>query len=294
LDIPKKGPVSPNIEKELKERIKSIGFIDYFVVSKNGFINFFLKDEFVLRSLKEIYSKNFLNYINYGADKKINVEFVSANPTGPLHIAHIRGAVFGDVLCSLYTKTGFHVTREYYVNDAGSQIDKLSNSLLKRYLQLFDKKIELEEDEYPGEYLIDIAKKINSTNSLKKLKDQAIVFDDKNMLNWLINSDACVAIVPYSLCSKYLKIDPRLSLVFPSQGVPLMWHFILSRSKLKNQILIKWIKSLENKSMVDKLVSEGWYLPFNSDYLQNKYKSEIYPIAGPLKNVGIIVGLSLL
>ena len=84
-----------------------------------------------------------------------------------------------------------------------------------------------------------IARKINSSNSIKKLKDQAMVFDDKNMLNWLINSDACVAIVPYSLCSKYLKIDPRLSLVFPSQGVPLMWHFILSRSNLKNQTLIK-------------------------------------------------------
>ena len=126
-----------------------------------------------------------------------------------------------------------------------------------------------------------IAQKINSSNSLKKLKSQAMLFDDKNMLNWLINSDACVAIVPYSLCSKYLKIDPRLSLVFPSQGVPLMWHFLLSRSNLNNGILIKWIKSLENKSTVDKLVSEGWYLPFNSDYLQSKYKSEMFPNSGP-------------
>ena len=131
--------------------------------------------------------------------------------------------------------------------------------------------------------IFSISKKINSSNSLKKLKNQAMVFDDKNMLNWLINSDACVAIVPYSLCPKYLKIDPRLSLVFPSQGVPLMWHFILSRSNLKNEILIKWIKSLETQSTVDKLVSEGWYLPFNSDYVQSKYKSGIYPISGPTK-----------
>ena len=131
--------------------------------------------------------------------------------------------------------------------------------------------------------ILSIAKKINSSNSLKKLKKQAMLFDDKNMLNWLINSDACVAIVPYSFCSKLLKIDPRLSLVFPNQGVPLMWHFILSRSNLNNAILIKWIKSLENKSKVDKLVSQGWYLPFNIDYLQSKYKSEIYPISGPSK-----------
>ena len=131
--------------------------------------------------------------------------------------------------------------------------------------------------------ILSIAKKINSSSSLKKLKSQAMLFDDKNMLNWLINSDASVAIVPYSLCSKYLKIDPRLSLVFPIEGVPLMWHFLLSRSNLNNEILIKWIKSLENKSIVDKLVSQGWYLPFNSDYLQTKYKSEMSPISGPSK-----------
>ena len=158
-----------NIEKEINDRIKLIEFIDHFSISKNGFINFFLKDEFIFKSLKEIYNKNFLNNINYGQDKKINVEFISANPTGPLHIAHIRGAVFGDVLSSLYVKTGFNVTREYYVNDAGSQIDKLSHSLLKRYLQLFDKKIELEEDEYPGEYIIDIAKKIKNEDGDKWL-----------------------------------------------------------------------------------------------------------------------------
>jgi hypothetical protein len=131
--------------------------------------------------------------------------------------------------------------------------------------------------------LISIAKKINSSNSLKKLKSQAMLFDDKNMLNWLINSDACVAIIPYSLCAKYLKIDPRLSLVFPSQGVPLMWHFLLSRSNLNNVVLTNWIKSLEKQSTVNKLVSQGWYLPFKSDYLQSKYKSDNYHISGPSK-----------
>ena len=129
--------------------------------------------------------------------------------------------------------------------------------------------------------LMSIAEKINTSNSLKKLKSQAMLFDDENMLNWLINSDACVAIVPFSLCSKYLKVDQRLSLAFPSQGVPLMWHFLLSRSDLNNAKLTDWIKSFEKKSVVDKLVSQGWYLPFNSDYLQSKYKSELLPISGP-------------
>jgi len=129
--------------------------------------------------------------------------------------------------------------------------------------------------------LLSIAKKINSSDSLRKLKSQAMFFEDKNMLNWLVNSDACVAIAPYSLCAKYLKIDPRLSLVFPNQGVPLMWHFLLSRSNVDNAILIKWINSLENKSIVDKLSSQGWYLPFNNDYVQSKYNSKISTILGP-------------
>ena len=161
-----------DIEKELNKRIKSIEFIDRILISKNGFINFFLKNDFVFKKLNEIYNKDFLKYINYGDGKKINVEFVSANPTGPVHIAHIRGAVFGDVLSSLYSKTGYNVFREYYVNDAGSQIDKLSNSLFKRYLQLFDKKIELTEDEYPGQYLIDIAKKIKNQDHDKWLNSK--------------------------------------------------------------------------------------------------------------------------
>ena len=118
----------------------------------------------------------------------------------------------------------------------------------------------------------------------KDWKKEKINFENirlQKTSNVIFNSDAVVAIVPYSLCSKYLKIDPRLSLVFPSQGVPLMWHFLLSRSNLNNAILIKWIKSLENKSIVDKLVSQGWYLPFNSIYIQSKYKSKTPPILGP-------------
>jgi len=131
--------------------------------------------------------------------------------------------------------------------------------------------------------LISIAEKINSSDALAKLKSQAMLFDDQNILNWLINSEACVAIVPYSLCSKYLKIDPRLSIVFPKQGVPLIWYFVLSRSNLSSEILIDWIQSLERKSTVDKLSSEGWYIPFNTNYIQSKYKAEMNHTSGPSK-----------
>ena len=129
--------------------------------------------------------------------------------------------------------------------------------------------------------LLSIAEKLNASNALSKLKRQAMLFDDQNNLNWLINSDACVAILPYSLCSKYLKIDSRLSLVFPKQGVPLMWHFVLSRSNQKNAILIDWVEALESKSIGDKLLSQGWYLPFKKADSQRVHISKNSETSGP-------------
>ena len=93
--------------------------------------------------------------------------------------------------------------------------------------------------------MISISKKISAKNSLNKLKAQAMFFEDKNSINWLINSQASVAIIPFSLCEKYLRFDSRLSVVFPNKGVPLMWNFLLTKSKINNRILFDWIKSLE-------------------------------------------------
>ena len=91
--------------------------------------------------------------------------------------------------------------------------------------------------------IMSISKKISAKDSLSKLKGQAMLFDDQNSINWLLNSHANVAIIPYSQCVKYLKVDSRLSIVFPNKGVPLIWNFLLSKSKIYNQILIDWIKS---------------------------------------------------
>ena len=123
--------------------------------------------------------------------------------------------------------------------------------------------------------IMSIAKKINTKNSLSKLKDQVMLFDDQNSINWLINSQASVAIIPYSQCFKYLKFDARLSIVFPNKGVPLIWYFLIRKSKINNQILINWINSFEKKSIIDKLANQGWYLPFNNEYSKNKYNISI-------------------
>ena len=119
--------------------------------------------------------------------------------------------------------------------------------------------------------IMSISKRINTKNSLSKLKSQAMLFDDQNPINWLINSKASVAIIPYSLGIKYLKVDSRLSIVFPEKGVPLIWNFLLSKSKINNQILIDWIKSFEKISTIDQLANQGWYLPFNNAYSRSKY-----------------------
>ena len=151
--------IADNLKKEL---IKLEDFEAINIV-KPGFINFKLNHRFLIKFLRENVNKKKLISDNIGKGKSINVEYVSANPTGPLHVGHCRGAVYGDVLASLLTATGHKVTKEYYVNDAGSQIDLLARSVLIRYKELFDgPNKEYPEDFYPGKYLIPVAEEIKS------------------------------------------------------------------------------------------------------------------------------------
>ncbi|MCE8545834.1 arginine--tRNA ligase [Ruegeria pomeroyi] len=91
-----------------------------------------------------------------GQGKKVNVEYVSANPTGPLHVGHTRGAVFGDALASLLDYAGYQVTREYYINDGGTQVDVLARSVYLRYLEAHGQAVEFADGTYPGEYLVEV------------------------------------------------------------------------------------------------------------------------------------------
>ncbi|MCF7925437.1 MAG: arginine--tRNA ligase [Candidatus Izimaplasma sp.] len=124
-----------------------------------GFINFFIKTDFLQDIIPTIIQKGQA----YGAltlkqDTKVNIEFVSVNPTGALHIGHARGAAAGDSLARIMTKAGYDVTKEYYVNDGGNQIDKLAKSIEARYKQLFDVAIEIPEDGYHGQDIVETAK----------------------------------------------------------------------------------------------------------------------------------------
>ena len=93
---------------------------------------------------------------NLGQGRRVNVEYVSANPTGPLHVGHTRGAVFGDALASLLDFAGFDVTREYYINDGGAQVDVLARSVYLRYLEAHGQEVAFPEGTYPGDYLVDV------------------------------------------------------------------------------------------------------------------------------------------
>ena len=126
-----------------------------------GFINFFLAEDQVVGVLPSIiaagadYGKS-----DVGRGQKINVEFVSANPTGPLHVGHGRGAALGDGIAALLDWTGHNVTREFYVNDAGTQIDKLAHSLWARVQQAAGRSAEIPDGGYHGEYLAELAQQI--------------------------------------------------------------------------------------------------------------------------------------
>ena len=147
--------------------------IDKIEIAGPGFINFFMKND----SLQAYVSKILKDGDNFGRlDKKnlkVNVEFVSANPTGLLHVGTARGAAIGDSICRILDFAGYDVTREYYINDAGSQITNLALSIQARYKELFGLEAKIPEDGYAGQDITDIAKQIKD-----EIGDQALKMED--------------------------------------------------------------------------------------------------------------------
>ena len=145
-------------------------FVDRCEIAGPGFMNFYLKESYNACIVQDILEKGD-NYgrSDYGAGKKINIEFVSANPTGPMHMGNARGGALGDCLAAVMDFAGYNVSREFYVNDAGNQIDKFGLSLDIRYQQLYkgEDAIELPEDSYHGEDIIVRAKEFAEINGDK-------------------------------------------------------------------------------------------------------------------------------
>lgn len=151
-----------NIANDLKLKLEKLDLFEVVFVTTPGFVNFVLKNSVLNHILKNIIITNKKYGANFVKKEKINVEYVSANPTGFLHVGHVRGAIFGDSLIRILRHAGHEVEAEYYVNDAGNQINILANSVLIRYKELFGFNEIMPQDSYHGEDIIWVAKEIKA------------------------------------------------------------------------------------------------------------------------------------
>jgi len=153
--------------------------LDKVEIAGPGFINFFVTQSNTLSVINSINTQaETYGLSNIGGGRKVQIEFVSANPTGPLHVGHGRGAAYGATVASLLTAVGFEVHREYYVNDAGRQMDILGTSVWLRYLQHCGVEITFPSNAYKGEYVKDIAEKLFAEHDKNLMHPTAAVFED--------------------------------------------------------------------------------------------------------------------
>lgn len=196
IDEPKEtkfGDISVNIalliSKELKKNPRDIAKsilenleLDDKIISKTeiagpGFINFFISENYYKNELLNILDENYVNKnLNINSGKTANVEWVSANPTGPLHAGHGRQVCLGKAIANLLEWTGYKVTREYYYNDAGNQMNNLAKSIQARYEQIFSPDFPFPEDGYVGDYIKDIAKIISNECGNKYVNSNDLEF----------------------------------------------------------------------------------------------------------------------
>jgi len=163
-----KKPPRAIAEAVLKNLQDPDGILARQEIAGPGFLNFSFAPKFFYREFRELVSGRNLQ-IDLGHGEKIQVEFASVNPTGPLHVGHGRVAVIGDVLARLHQAAGFSVEREYYVNDAGNQMDNLGLSIMARYRESFGEDLEFPENGYPGDYVKEIAADIRRQEGDKYL-----------------------------------------------------------------------------------------------------------------------------
>ena len=168
-----------DIAEALLPRLKANPDVVDGAVAGPGFINLKLRDDFWRARLGECLKEGAAyGTSTMGGGQKVNIEYVSANPTGPLHVAHARGAVVGDALANLLAKAGYAVTKEYYINDAGAQVDILGRSTYLRYKEALGDQIgQIPEGYYPGEYLKEVGAAIAKRDGARWI--------DKPQSDWL-------------------------------------------------------------------------------------------------------------
>lgn len=183
----RKSPIE--IAKTLIQNMEFQSICEKVEVAAKGFINFYVRDDTWRAALSEVSERGLDSlFPNVGEGKKVLIEFVSSNPTGPLHIGHGRGAAVGDVLANILLKAGYNVVKEYYVNDAGRQIETLGQSTYARWKELTGDPIPFEDHYYQGDYVKDIASLVVNNNiSVPTEKAEAISFMSKYASDFVMN-----------------------------------------------------------------------------------------------------------
>ena len=265
------------IAKTIVEGItKKLDDVDKIEIAGPGFINFWIKKTALADiintaiSLNEDFGKN-----DSGNGLKILVEYVSANPTGPLHCGHARGAAWGDVICRLLKKSGYDVLREYYINDAGHQIDMLGESIYQRYLESYGLEFHLPDDGYHGQDVKEIMEEIKKDVGDKYLhttKEEAVKFFrwegrtreleriKKDLKYYRCEFDSWVSeqwIVDENRVEKSLEKMIEMGLTYQQDGA-------------------LWFKSTEYGDDKDRVLkkSDGYYTYLTPDIANHMYKYE--------------------
>ena len=282
----KKNPldIGAEIANLIKNKFPEFESIE---VAKPGFVNLRLKKTFWFNFLSSFQDDKGKLATEI---KKINIEYVSANPTGPLHVGHCRGAVYGDVLANLLSFIGNNVTKEYYINDYGNQIHMFAKSVYARLLEIKENiKFPLDQGLYPGDYLKDIAHNLIQKNAIKDLSDYDLIKDDigtmamreamvmikSDLLSLGIKHDLFVSekeLVGKDLVAKTIKILDEKDCIY--EGIlPKPKGNDNEEWEERNQLLFKSTKFGDD---VDRALkkSDGTWTYFANDVAYHAYKLE--------------------
>lgn len=310
MKISSKLNISPKkIGEQLAAYLKSfteLKDIKEIHVTDSGFMNFFIKLDWFYQKIIDIIGSDYLTKSNLFQGKKAQVEFVSANPTGPLTVAHGRGAIVGDVLARLLEYIGYEVTKEFYVNNKGNQIDRFAKSINARYEELLGHKVTFPNDGYKGKYVIEIAKKclendINLINSLslpeklsyfakRSIENQIIEFKDVlskinvNFDNFFYES----SLYDTNLTGKVLSLLKKEGFIEEKDGA--LWFKSSSLGDDKESVLIKSDSSptyfaSDIAYHYDKFVTRGFDLVIN--VWGADHHSHVYRMKNSMQALGI-------
>lgn len=264
------------IAEEFKSKLQS--FSEFASISvDNGYINFILSDTFLANISKKILTNTEL-FLKAPKNPSILIEFVSANPTGPLHIGHARGAIYGDTLARVGRALGYNITKEYYINDAGSQIDMLGLSVYLAGREILNKNgknltIKYPEEYYRGDYILDLALKVKD-----KFGDEVFLTDcpSSELVSFCVKE--MLELIKQNLANANIKFDNFVSEKVLSSELESTLSTLKKNNALYEQDSKLWLKSSLKGDEKDRVVirdtKEPTYLAGDIVYHNNKFKRD--------------------